>query len=261
MADFAVGRPCATRSPGSCLGFTLLELLVVIALIGILASLLVPAVAAAKRRTRTTHCANNLRQLGIALQLYVDDERFFPLATSGDGLGNWQRTLRPASGQKVFHCPQLAQSSEEFMALFKPPSEQIFPHYGYNYLGAARRNPPPFNLGLGGDFRPADRRFLPAPENRVVAPSEMIAIGDSPAFIYVNLDQPPPDPGDVLYLAFPHIVPQFNYPGVGNWHNDSANIVFCDGHTESAKQSVWIQASPERRRLWNNDHQPHEETW
>jgi hypothetical protein len=38
-------------------------------------------------------------------------------------------------------------------------------------------------------------------------------------------------------------------------------MLFCDGHTEFAKQSVWMEASPDRRRLWNSDNLPHEETW
>src|ERR1700744_5663507 len=54
-------------------GFTLIELMVVIAIIGILAALIFPALAAAKEKARRTQCVNNLKQMGIALQLYVDD--------------------------------------------------------------------------------------------------------------------------------------------------------------------------------------------
>jgi hypothetical protein len=38
-------------------------------------------------------------------------------------------------------------------------------------------------------------------------------------------------------------------------------MVFCDGHAESARQSKWVEPTPESRRRWNNDNQPHEETW
>ena len=82
----------------------------------------------------------------------------------------------------------------------------------------------------------------------------MIALGDSDGNGAMD--------GDIAFCRFPTMGgPSMLLWPPGTVHKSGANIVFCDGHVEWAKQSKWIELKEETARRWNNDNKPHRELW
>lgn len=80
----------ASQTAVSNCGFTLIELLVVLSIVGLLAALLIPSVQGAREAARRAHCANNLRQIGLALHNYLASNGTFPI--------NWRNDLFSPNG-------------------------------------------------------------------------------------------------------------------------------------------------------------------
>lgn len=118
--------------------FTLIELLVVIAIVGVLMSLLLPALGRTKRSARSAACLSNLHQIGLALDVYVqENNNHLPfcaqLPSVNSNLPAISKTLQPSLKTKaIFQCP-------EDQTLF--PVEQT--SYEWNMLlnGASYDNP------------------------------------------------------------------------------------------------------------------------
>ena len=244
--------------------FTLIELLVVIAIIAILASLLLPALARAKAAARTAECRNNLHTLGLAMRMYVDAAEYYPPSEGVGIMGydaaygwlmedDWKMWLVPYVGvrdrsfagnsatMRTLRCPQLVSNTDG-----KRGNRQ----YAMNAAGTAEFKDAA-NLGLGG--YQADGKHRSTVESKIRAPADLIAVGDiTPGFTA----------GEMFWTSGHFDVcsaDPWMWPGTS--HNGRANVLFADGHVESSRQTNWVSAADSARRRWNNDHEPHSETW
>jgi len=257
-------------------GFTLVELLVVIAVVAIPAALLLPVLSKAKDSANSTACKSNLRQLSIALNMYVNEYDKYPgngaMYSGGQFRGVWgtgMNWLNPYVGghfdpdssfdwfyslpttPTVFNCP--AEKPRYFPGLFGAQGRTSYNlGYGYNELGTGWKDGT-LHLGLGFtvDFRghspngqPLGQRNYAKPGD-LGNPSDLIAIGEGATWLFPN--QRP----DAIQ----------GYGSVAARHGGRGSMSFGDGHVESAKRAIWVEQSDSACKRWNNDNQPHQETW
>lgn len=220
------------REPGRR-AFSLMELLVVIAVLGILAGLLLPALAQGKANARRAQCTENLRQSGIATQLYWNDNddmtfRYF-LGTTNGGRVYWFGWLKPGSegdrefdpapgalneylrGVTVLICPSLDYQA----TLHKLKARDAACNYGYNrYLGMAS-----------------------LPISRVSNPAGTVLFADASQ---VNDFQAPASPDHPLLEEFYYVDAEegAGYPNAHFRHNRRAQAAFVDGHVDLESAAV-----------------------
>ena len=182
-------------------GFTLIELLVVIAIIGVVASLLAPVVGKAREGARRSQCANNLRQIGIAMYLYIDEHQStFPPLLSSSGV-RWYNALEPTylDNKDVFRCPNYKYHDYTNSSKFS---------YAYNFGVSTTTGLTRSSGTIGNDM------------NIVRSPSQCIMVADSG-----------PGPATSIGWNYYDLFKSDISSGTGR-HSRGTNIVFVDGHVK-----------------------------
>jgi prepilin-type N-terminal cleavage/methylation domain-containing protein/prepilin-type processing-associated H-X9-DG protein len=210
--------------------FTLIELLVTIAIIGILAAILFPVFARAREQARKASCQSNLKQLGLAEMMYVQDydETFQAAYISGGTVGvsyYWYDMIQPyVKNKQVFICPTAGDI-------------QYGNGYGWNIGGKTGGN----GFGLKG----TETSVTDAPNSQFVhlatitAPAETILLGDPASNGYASNGWILVSYADKGYFPVLHggQVGPFNTsssvaPGGGG------NYLFADGHVKYLEASA-----------------------
>jgi prepilin-type N-terminal cleavage/methylation domain-containing protein/prepilin-type processing-associated H-X9-DG protein len=214
--------------------FTLIELLIVVAIIGILAALLFPVFARARENARRASCQSNLKQIGLACQQYSQDydEKTVPAqlgnaaylatATSKAYLwwGSWDgSTLRETEGllfpymksSQIQACPSFTKSLQKEIGLTGYA-------YNQNYLA-------PFS----SDFSHTESISLAKIQDaaRTVQMADSAALATDSSF---NEIQPPAVTGNTYLSA-----PSDNYPNFQARHLETGNVLWMDGHVKARK--------------------------
>ena len=230
-------RPYTPNYHRNCGGFTLVELLVVIAIIATLASLLLPALGAAKKTAQGAACSSNLRQIALASRLWTDDNegQLLPAAVWNPTLNTNQEwafsyvqgsreealnrgLLGPylSNASKILLCPGVRYSQQVNAALDIQGRPAV--SYGYNSFYLSRKVDPKRGHWKG------------LPDVSVRRPTETLCFADSGDILHDYLAPS----SDITSPIWPH-ADGSPHPTALLIHRKRANVAWLDGHVSGEK--------------------------
>ncbi|MDP0496062.1 MAG: DUF1559 domain-containing protein [Verrucomicrobiota bacterium JB024] len=213
--------------------FTLIELLTVIAIIGVLAGIIVAITGRASTSAQDVACTSNLRQIGLAVQLYGGEHKIYPPALGGGTYEPsgylWYRTLRPyMEGQKpeeeskVYNSPVIVCPGRTITSV---PSDGTLSSYAaHPLLFFDETNPNRVPRRMGSLERPAEIIMMADATQRAsgeaygnfFSVSECYAPTTNPAYGHMPVGVGPDKDGDYSWFRYRH--------------NGHMNVAFADGH-------------------------------
>ncbi len=231
-------------------GFTLVELLISVAIIGVLAAMLVPAVFQTLERARMTACASNLRQLGLGVRMYLNDNDglLFPIRGPDD-----PETPEQEAKWWYFGYEQGTQwgATAEGHRVLDKTRAKLYP-YVPDYEGVEICPAFPYDGSFKAKFR---GKWWTYGVNKVLAPDRLLRPGqpcrslleirgrDASRTVLladaaqVNTFQAPASPSNPLIEEWHYVQPPGgpfpDYPHVHFRHMGKANVLFADWHVEA----------------------------
>lgn len=193
-------------------GFTLIELLTVIAIIGILAAIIIPVVGSVRAKAKSATCVSNLRQIGIALNLYAAANRnMLPAAYDSSITGSWWTKRWEWAIQSYLEDRKAAQHTDALSAVFdgvfRCPSKPNFDLAGPSDVERQSYGMNAFNNGASGASKARGIASFSQPSNVMLV-------------IDTNTGSPSIYNGDIV-----------NGAAYGaRWHQERDNVLFADGH-------------------------------